>query len=204
MHACDEWRVDIISMSFGLTQWHSDIEKAIGHAVGQNVIMFAAASNDGAIRKIAFPASLSSGVIRVNSADGSGAGSRYNPPAEAQDYKFSILGEAVASLWPPRLGRGPIARQSGTSTSTPIAAGIAALVLEFDRQLRKQRPDLKIMHRGRLQSLEGMRAIFSHMSETKDGYSNIVPWNLLDCNRGQDHVASQLTEIMYKKFGPEA
>ena len=204
MHASDEWKVDIISMSFGFPQYYTSIERAISHAVRQNIIVFAAASNSGANRKIAFPASLSNGVIRINSADGRGAGSRYNPPPLAQEYNFSVLGESVLSAWPTKPGRAVEKRKSGTSTSTPIAAAIAALILEFERQMKKQSPESKVLHRERLQSLEGMRAIFSHMSEPKDGYSYVVPWNLLDSGRGREHVAGQLTEIMYKRFGPDS
>jgi hypothetical protein len=68
---------------------------------------------------------------------------------------------------------------SGTSIATPIAAGIAALVLEFvsqkDHEGSNTLPNLT-----RLQHYDGMRAVLSSMcgTITLDGYHWIQPWNL--------------------------
>ncbi|KAF6240481.1 hypothetical protein HO173_001149 [Letharia columbiana] len=70
-------------MSFGFLRWYHSIEKAIDRAASENIIVFASASNSGANRKIAFPASYPR-VICINSADGSGARSRYNFPPSLQ------------------------------------------------------------------------------------------------------------------------
>ena len=185
-------------MSFGFPRRYVSIEKAIDRASNKNIIMFAAAHNSGANRKIAFPASSSSRVICINSADGSGARSRYNPSPLSSSHNFSVLGEAVSSAWPIMLGAGAEKRQSGTSTSTPVAAAIAALVLEFAQQ-----PLVQISHAARLKSLEGMREIFSFMSESKDGYNCIVPWKLLDNEVGRARVAFRISDILYKVFGAE-
>ena len=184
-------------MSFGFPKRYRSIEKAIERASGKDVIVFASASNSGTNRKIPFPASHFR-VIGINSADGGGAGSRYNPPPLPTNHNFSVLGEAVSSAWPPGLGQGVEKRQWGTSTSTPIAAAIAALVLEFARQ-----PALKISHGPRLKSHEGMTEILSSMSEEKDGYKNIVPWKLLENDAGRDVVAFRLSDILYRFFGGE-
>ena len=184
-------------MSFGYPKRYKSIERAIEQASGKDVIIFAAASNSGANRKIAFPAS-SSRVIGVNSADGGGARSKYNPPALLKSHNFSVLGEAVLSAWPIDLGQGTENRQWGTSTSTPIAAAIAALVLEFSRQ-----PLMQISHVARLKTLEGMTEMLSSMSEETDGYNFIVPWKLLEKGAGRDVVAFRISDIMYKFFGEE-
>ena len=198
VHATDEWKVDIITMSFGFFQRYSRIVNAIKHAWLEDVIIFAAASNDGAIRKIAFPANLSSMVMCINSADGGGARSRYNPPAQDTGDNFSTIGEAVSSAWPTKPGKADERRQWGTSTSAPIAAAIAALILEFEKQ-----PHLTISHRKLLKSFEGMREVFSRMSEAKDGYSFVVPWNLLHKQFSRDQVAAKLSVFMDDKFGAE-
>lgn len=106
-------------------------------------------------RKIAFPASYPR-VICINSADGSGARSRYNPPPESTSHNFSVLGKAGSSAWPIGFGEGAEKRQWGTSTSTPIAAAIAALVLELAKQLK-----LDISHDVRLKTLEDLGEMFS-------------------------------------------
>lgn len=87
-------------MSFGFPQRYRSIERAIERASIKDVVMFAAASNGSANRNIAFPAS-SSRVICINSADGFGARSRYNPPSLSTSHNFAVLGEAVSSAWPP-------------------------------------------------------------------------------------------------------
>lgn len=85
-----------------------------------------------------------------------------------------------------------------TSTSTPIAAAIAALVLELAKQLK-----LDISHDVRLKTLEDMREMFSYMSEQKDGYEFIVSWQLLGKQVGRDKVAFRKLDILYKFFGAE-
>ncbi|RSL48880.1 hypothetical protein CEP54_012688 [Fusarium duplospermum] len=47
MHAVDEWEVDMIVMSFGFGERHEALENAIKHATAKDVLIFAAASNDG-------------------------------------------------------------------------------------------------------------------------------------------------------------
>lgn len=184
-------------MSFGFPRRYTNIERAIDRASNKDIILFAAASNSGANRNIAFPAS-SSRVICINSADGGGARSRFNPPPQSTSHNFSVLGEAVSSAWPTGLGEGAEKRRTGTSTSTPIAAAIAALVLEFAKQ-----PQLHISHNARLKTLEGMREIFLNMSEEKDGYSFLVPWKILDKKVGRHHVAFRISDILLKFFGAE-
>ncbi|KAF6812644.1 pfs domain-containing protein [Colletotrichum sojae] len=65
-HAVDFWKVDVISMSFG---WPSDdfdgqedLQAAIDKAHAQQVLMFAAASNDGGRMGRAYPASCPESV----------------------------------------------------------------------------------------------------------------------------------------------
>ncbi|KAL6720849.1 hypothetical protein ACLMJK_002774 [Lecanora helva] len=205
MHASDEWNVNIVTMSFGFPQRYLSIVNAVKHAFLKDIIIFAAASNDGARRKMAFPANLSSMVISINSADGGGARSRYNPPAQSTGDNFSVLGEAVLSAWPTKPGKAFEKRQWGTSTSTPIAAAIAALVLELVLELDKQpkESNIRISHRTTLQTAEGIREVFRRMSEAKDGYNFVVPWNVLSKRFSRERIADRLSDIMDDKFGAE-
>lgn len=88
------------------------------------------------------------------------------------------LGEGVNSAWPEHPKEGPGKRQSGTSVATPIAAGIAALVLEFAQQQlphEKWAKAIEIM-----KEVSGMHVMFDLMtSETRDGFSYVIPWTLL-------------------------
>ncbi|KFZ13581.1 hypothetical protein V502_06536 [Pseudogymnoascus sp. VKM F-4520 (FW-2644)] len=133
-HAVDSWHVHIISMSFGfnnLTQKLDCIKRAILHAHSNETVLFAAARNNGGVKGIAYPASQTE-VICINSTDGEGNPSPFNPSSK-EDKNFSTLGEAVLSSWP----RSVQQRMTGTSFATPIAAGIAAVTMDYMEQKKK-------------------------------------------------------------------
>jgi hypothetical protein len=134
-HAVTKWNVDIISMSFGIREYHEPMKTAISNALYNQTLMFAAASNDGANLGRAFPAKYPS-VFCIHSTDGNGNPSAFNPTADEKDVNFSLLGEHVRSHWPAgKNGHNDIVNvMSGTSVATPIAAGLAASVLSFVRQ----------------------------------------------------------------------
>ncbi len=161
-------------MSFGFYGRSRVVQTAIQQALSKPVLVFAAASNNGTRRDVAFPAWLQ-GVICINSATADGVPSSFNPELNPAK-NFSILGENVKSTWINHQNT-PHKPMSGTSVATPIAAGIAALVLEYvlqndpESSLMEQLDDFK--------QYDGMTTIFSLMAKSKDGYRNVVPWSLL-------------------------
>jgi subtilisin family serine protease len=168
--AVDRKKVDIISMSFGW-EGNSDLalEKAIQHARAHHVLLFAASSNEG-IRThagMAYPARAFE-VIAVDAADVHGNPSKFNPPQTGEKARFTALGEAVRSTYPMHLpSEDPEPgwkRLDGTSCATPIAAGIAGLVLEFARQ-RPMCFDERIEER--LKTVEGMQLILTQLVSRK-------------------------------------
>jgi subtilisin family serine protease len=108
----------------------SEISKVIGDANKNDIIIFAAASNVGGNNTgppIAYPARRKD-VICVFSTDYQGNPSGFNPQRDENRYSFSTLGENVESAWVTADGsyRKTL---SGTSVATPIAAGIAAVII---------------------------------------------------------------------------
>ena len=184
------WGVDIITMSFALTRRDEHVVKAVREAHEQGVIMFAAASNYGAIegKRTAFPANIVGQVIKISSTDGWGSKSRWNPDKSKNDDNFSVLGETVRSAWPAHLNQGTEQRKSGTSIATPIAAGIAALVLEFATQKPQTITNREILWR-----YEGMRAIFAKMASPNDGFGWVVPWNLFNGEWETIDISNRIT-----------
>lgn len=133
-----QWDVDIISISLALAEEHDDINEEITQAVSplyytRPRIVFAAAGNEKLHGLRAFPA-RKEGVIAVHSTDGSGEWVKLNPNPESK-LNFSTLGESIRIRWPDPSNPGELKDNyiSGSSFATPIAAGIAANVLEFAR-----------------------------------------------------------------------
>lgn len=163
-------------MSFGFPRrvpGYLELEQAIRDAEHANILIFAAASNDGGNRKRAYPARADR-VICVHSSDGQGNPSDFSPtPVENQD-NFSTLGEAVRSSWPVELcdlEKDPEAMiyKSGTSFATPIAVAMAAFLLLYARQ------NLLPVDAGLLKRTANMKAVLNLISESRKGYSYIAP-----------------------------
>jgi hypothetical protein len=152
------------------------ISTALNQALRAGVLIFSSASNTGANYPITFPARLQ-GIFCIGSADGLGAPSTFNPPFEGEE-KYSALGEAVLGACPQCLSDQPgydaetqMIRRDGTSTATPIAAGIAALFIDYTWQF---------MDGNAAWTYENIRKLFTHLSKATFGkdYRYIAPWSL--------------------------
>jgi len=152
------------------------IASALNEALKAGILIFASASNTGANYPITFPARLS-GIFCIGSSDGVGHPSSFNPPFAGEE-KYSALGEAVSGACPKTLSKElgynakeQTIRRNGTSTATPIAAGIAALFVDYAWQF---------MDTDDAWDYENMRKLFIRMSKAtiEKDYRYLAPWSL--------------------------
>lgn len=150
--AIKECKVDIVSISLGWPR--REMKKCRNGSCGnaekcktlhdtisdaKGVLFFAAARNGGANQGVAYPAS-DSNVICVYSVDPDGQKSAFSPNAASHIPSIATVGGGVKSLWPRSLfptDRDPNLKmtkhKSGTSFATPIAAGMAATLMQYAR-----------------------------------------------------------------------
>jgi hypothetical protein len=188
-HAVDNWEVDIIVMSFGFGARNETLYRAIKYAAYKEVLMFAAASNDGKNRPggVAWPAK-EPGVICVHSGDGYGTPSRFTPSPK-ENMKIMVLGECVSSAWPQKLKElGNHKHMSGTSCAAPIAAGIAAVVLDYARGFLTQEEWESLRRVG------SMQRMFSELKDPDNttGYWWIKHWELFDEDRDESWIQGEI------------
>jgi hypothetical protein len=177
----EKCKANIISMSFGWTKevvvagkGDRVISQAIQRAVtnaGERILFFAAASNYGANAKELFPANHG-WVTTIRATNHLGGFPDLNAPPQDSKRNFGTLGINVPCA---RLGlTQKEISMTGTSAATPIAAGIAALVLGY--------ANLRLASKGicepdchkwkELWSKKGMEAMFWQLSR---------PTQTLDC-----------------------
>jgi subtilisin family serine protease len=161
-------------MSWGGPYELPEVKHAIREAFHLGVSMFAAASNDGGLSTVAFPASLRQ-VICVNAYDGYGRPSNFNPEARP-GTNLAVLGEFVEAAWPLPRSDAQTVRKAGTSVATPIAAGLAALILEYSRQ--DGPAGSRVEHRDQLRHCDEVRKVLQCMSRNVGGFQCLVPGDL--------------------------
>jgi hypothetical protein len=113
------------------------------------------------------------GLLPLNSADGYGNASHFNPAPELGQRNFTKFGEAVKSRSP--LPGQHYRRSSGSSTSVVIGAAIAAMVLKIARD-----GDIEPEVYYRLHTSDGMGQVLSQLGQIRDGYCYVSPWRLGD------------------------
>ena len=132
-------------------------------------------------------------VIAAYSADALGHPSRFNPSPDPDDDNFTFLGEDVESAWPVALGEGPKKRLSGSSVATAVAAGIAALFLQFSGQESGLFRRRGLRHLG---TPKGMRKLFRYLSSGRGDFGYVTPWKLLSKRQGSTRIVEILEDIL--------
>jgi hypothetical protein len=192
----DNWKVDIIVMPFAFPHRNDEIEDVIDN-YHTKALLFAAASNK-TDEKLGFPACLPD-VFCIYSNQTRTIQSKFCKRGKQGKYNFSTIGEDVHGAWPTGLSDGTAElRQTGTSCSTPIAAGVAALVLQFARQSGRG----AVARANKLKNKRVMeKVLFECMTEKQESgvYNLIEPWKLLSGFDGQEKrtlpsMASMISE----------
>lgn len=187
-------------MSFGFTYEEEDFEKAIREAQAKDVLMFAAASNHGATSLLLpYPArwGTSHGLFSIHSVDGQGNRSPFTPrPPSPNETAFAALGEHVRSAWPTPLRKGLERRSSGTSISTPIAAGVAALVLSSAERLDNSSHQFSQAQLRKLRSFGGMREVLKVLSHPDGDRYTLMPWFLFNNEDPDDKVFRKIKDAL--------
>ncbi|KAF3934999.1 hypothetical protein ABW20_dc0100744 [Dactylellina cionopaga] len=148
--------------------------RAINSASDDGVLIFAAASNHGSLKPIAFPAWMykSARVMCMFASDGFGkAKNKFNPPPLGSEDNFALLGKDV-----PVISHPTKETESGTSVATFVGAAVAAIVLDFARQ-----EGVNIRSARKLKHVNGISAVFKEMARDgkDDKYDCVVPSKLL-------------------------
>lgn len=186
-------------MSLGYRAEIPEIKDAIRDAFHEGTIILAAASNSGVNPHypISFPANMRQ-VICIHSSDGEGNPSPRNPPP-TPDCNLAVLGEGVAAAWPGGLDtdrEDGLRVASGSSVATPIAAGLASLLIDYASQ---RGPDHEIVADWRrLKHCDEMRKVFKGMARERAGYFSIAPSSLFDYHGERMHqrVSGRISDML--------
>jgi len=153
----------------------------------RKILMFAAASNRGKGFGPTFPA-IHPSVTCIYATDGHGNKYKRNPQIISHSPGFATLGVAVKSA----CIKGGEVRKSGTSFATPVAAAIAALVLEF--AIKNDMPS-EVYHKG-LKTKEGIEKVFGTMVTKSDDFNFIYPWELWHVQRRDTSVLDEMCKAL--------
>ncbi|OTA94291.1 hypothetical protein M434DRAFT_30071 [Hypoxylon sp. CO27-5] len=162
--------VDVITLAIGFETVQHAVVEAIDRAYRRGIIIFSGASNRRNVKSVCCPANVTDKVFGIFSTDAGIRESRSLNPTKLNPNSFAIFGEDVELDQ-----RSPLVR--GTSYSTSIAAGLAALLLDFVQQ-EQQRPDAAKLFNFKNQLQ--LTRVFQEMAKKDNGYYCLQPWKLLD------------------------
>lgn len=179
-----EQNVDIINLSLGFPHDSSyGLTRALEEANHRGIAVFAAAANHGNRQAIAWPARDRDLAICVTSGDEFNKPSAFAPTSGDPDLPVFIThGENVVSHWPEALASSSngFRSMSGTSVATPIAVGMAAMIIAFLNKTNAWSPARKVKllrqdKEQKLRSTRGMGKLLEDMCRDRNGVKVLSP-----------------------------
>ncbi|KAL7929060.1 subtilisin-like protein [Trichoderma chlorosporum] len=172
--ATNEWKVDMIVMSFGFDEPILLIQDAMMRALRAEKIplFFAATHNDGANKRMAWPA-RDYLAIGISSTTGDGSPSSFNPPEEGYYPVFYSFGEGVPL---PLIGLDRIRRSEISYVlGLPCVRMMTKTCPREEQHIYGSLPS-------RIQTMSGMLPVLrSYMSQKHNcGLKSLLPWDFLN------------------------
>jgi subtilisin family serine protease len=180
LYYATQHHANVVNMSFDLTSNSPSLTQAISYANKAGVVLVAAAGNESTSAPV-YPAALNSYVVGIASTTNWDTRSTFSNYGSV-DVLIAAPGENIISTFP----GGTYASASGTSFSSPLVAGTAALMLSARSSLHQTQAANSLSHaiqltpdlnHGRLDVYQAVSA-WVNSSTTSSGSSTC----LLFCN----------------------
>ena len=131
---------NVVNMSFDVSTPSAALSQAVSYANQSGIVLVAAAGNENTSAPV-YPAALNSNVMGVASTTDWDARSSFSNYGNT-DVWIAAPGEYVISTFP----GGTYASASGTSFSSPLVAGAAALLLNAEPSLNQAKASSALSH----------------------------------------------------------
>jgi subtilisin family serine protease len=172
-------QANVVNMSFDVSTPSAALSQAVSYANQNGVVLVAAAGNENTSAPV-YPAALNGNVLGIASTTNWDARSSFSNYGNS-DVWIAAPGEYIISTFP----GGSYASASGTSFSSPLVAGTAALLLSAQASLNQATaasalshavqltPDL---HNGRLDVYQAVSAWVNSSSSSGSGSCALLCW----------------------------